>query len=61
MWGIRQVDVNNTFLNGDLTEYVYMVQPEYFVDQSKLNHVCKLNKALYGLKQASCAWFQKLK
>lgn len=26
-WMLRQVDINNVFLNGDLTEEVYMPQP----------------------------------
>lgn len=26
-WTIRQVDINNVFLNGDLTEEVFMEQP----------------------------------
>ncbi|GJY56689.1 retrovirus-related pol polyprotein from transposon TNT 1-94 [Tanacetum coccineum] len=33
-------------------EFVYVIQPNGFVDQDNPNHVYKLKKALYGLKQA---------
>ncbi|KAH9688627.1 retrovirus-related pol polyprotein from transposon RE1 [Citrus sinensis] len=58
-WNVRQIDINNAFLNRDLTEDVYMQQQEGFV--SKGGYICKLNKALYGLKQAPRAWYDKLK
>ncbi|KAG8489845.1 hypothetical protein CXB51_017911 [Gossypium anomalum] len=29
-WQLRQVDINNTFLNGDLSEEIYMLQPPGF-------------------------------
>ena len=60
-WELRQVDVNNAFLNGILVEDVYMGQQEGFIDPSRPHHVCKLKKTLYGLKQAPKAWFERLK
>ncbi|GKB82330.1 retrovirus-related pol polyprotein from transposon TNT 1-94, partial [Tanacetum coccineum] len=50
---IYQMDVKTDFLNGELKEYVYVSQPEGFVDQDNPSHVYKLRKALYGLKQAT--------
>ncbi|GJV44927.1 zinc finger, CCHC-type containing protein, partial [Tanacetum coccineum] len=56
---IHQMDVQTTFLNGDLDEQVYMKQPEGFVTPGNEHKVCKLVKSLYGLKQAPKQWHQK--
>ena len=53
---IWQMDVKTAFLNGKLTENVYMVQPEGFIDSKYPNRVYKLERSIYGLKQASRSW-----
>ena len=53
---IWQMDVKTAFLNGNLTEGVYMMQPEGYVDLTNAGKICKLRKSIYGLKQASRRW-----
>ncbi|GKF32157.1 retrotransposon protein, putative, ty1-copia subclass [Tanacetum coccineum] len=51
-----KMDVKTTFLNDYLSEDVYMVQPEGFVDPKHPNKVCKVQRSIYGLKQTSRSW-----
>ncbi|GKC71252.1 retrovirus-related pol polyprotein from transposon TNT 1-94 [Tanacetum coccineum] len=57
---VYQMDVKSTFLNGKISEEVYVQQPPGFESNEFPNHVCKLDKALYRLKQAPRAWYETL-
>nr|GEV11486.1 retrovirus-related Pol polyprotein from transposon TNT 1-94 [Tanacetum cinerariifolium] len=55
-----QLDINNSFLHGDLHEEVYMKVPSVYKRTLPPNTVCKLKKSFYRLKQANRQWFIKL-
>ena len=53
-YAIIQLDVRNAFLNGVLTEEIFMWPSEGSnIEKGK---VCRLKKTLYGLKQAPMEW-----
>jgi hypothetical protein len=58
---LYQMGVKSAFLNGKISELVYVEQPPGFEDPKRPNHVYKISKALYGLKQAPRAWYERLR
>ena len=44
---LHQMDVSTALLHGELTEEVYMKQPEGFIEQGKEHLVCHLNRSIY--------------
>ena len=59
-WQVHHMDLKSAFLNGELEEEVYVIQPNGYVKKGKEHLVIKLNKALYRLKQAPRAWYTRL-
>ena len=58
-WDIQQMDIKGAYLNGDLEEEIYMIQPPEYDDNT--GKVLLLIHSLYGLKQSGRAWYHKLK
>ncbi|KMQ91985.1 gag-pol polyprotein [Lasius niger] len=57
---VDHLDVVTAFLQGDLSEEIYMEQPEGSVTKGEESKVCLLRRPLYGLKQGSFEWNRKL-
>ena len=47
---IWQMDVKTAFLNGNLEEEIYILQPEGFIAKNQKHMVRKLKMSIYGLK-----------
>lgn len=58
-WIAWTMDVVSAFLNGDLTEEIFMKQPPGFTVNGQEDRVLQILKSLYGLKQASRIWNKK--
>ncbi|GAB2283110.1 hypothetical protein Dimus_039576 [Dionaea muscipula] len=56
---LERIDVKITFFYGDLTEEIYMEQPEGFKAPEFEHFICKLKNSLYGLKKGSRQWYKK--
>jgi hypothetical protein len=50
------MDVKTAFLNGHLSEDVYMTKLEGFIDPENAEKTSKLPRSIYVLKQASQSW-----
>ena len=57
-WEVHQMDLKNAFLHGDLSDEIYMEQPQGFIQDSSL--FCRLKKSLHGLKKSPWAWYSKM-
>ena len=55
---LKHWDIVAAFINGRLSEIVYMRQPQGFDDGS--GRVCLLKSTLYGLCQSARAWYSRL-
>ena len=60
-WEVHHLDVKSAFLNGEIKEEVYVLQPEGFEKENQRYKVYRLLKALYGLRQAPRAWYARLR
>ncbi|GJZ97961.1 ribonuclease H-like domain-containing protein [Tanacetum coccineum] len=58
-WSLYQLDTNNAFLYGELSETLYIDLPEGFFNLDD-KRVCRLKKSLYELKHAPRQWNAKL-
>ena len=56
---LPQLDVKIAFLNGELKEDRFMLQPEGFEIKGLEDGVYKLKRSLYGLKQSFRQWYLK--
>lgn len=54
---VHQMDVVSAYTQGELSDEVYMEQPEMYAQKGE-EKVCKLLRPLYGLKQSGREWYK---
>src|SRR5258708_16810668 len=59
-WRVRQMDIKSAYLNGSISEDIYMQQPKGYEEKGGESKVAKLKKGLYRLKQAGQEWYATL-
>lgn len=59
-WDSCQMDVMTALLNSQLSNQIYLCQPQVFVDPTHPDWVWHVKASLYGLKQAPREWNQTL-
>ena len=57
---LYEMDVKSAFLNGVISEEVYVKHPPGFEDLKHHDDIYKPKKSLYGLKQAPRAWYDRI-
>lgn len=57
---LQHMDIVTAFLNGVLSDPVYMQQPPGFEIPGSEHLVCHLWKSLYGLKQSPRTWYHEI-
>lgn len=59
-WNVFQLDVKSAFLHGELSETVFVDQPQGYQKRGEEHKVYRLKNALYGLRQAPRAWYNRI-
>ena len=57
---LKQFDIGIAFLNGELSEEIYMAQPQGYIDPTKPKYYCRLKKSIYGLRQSARQWNHRI-
>lgn len=55
-WLVHQLDITAAYLNGKLSETVFMEKPIVHWQEKPTEEVCLLKKSLYGLHQSGREW-----